>query len=170
MTTVVEVESPPSSMATDTNTLDTLSTNAAVIKGLEVLLADSYQLMAQTHLAHWNVEGTDFFQLHTVFQSQYEELFEAIDEIAERLRAMDAFAPGGLKRLARLTDIEESSDAVPAKDFVASLLVAHELLISNAFETRRAAAEAGDAETEDMVIGRIKEHQKTTWMLKSFLK
>ncbi len=157
-------------MPNELETLDTTATNTTVTKGLEVLLADSYQLMAQTHLAHWNVEGADFFQLHEAFQSQYEELFEAIDEIAERLRALDALAPGGLNRLAALTDIAESPDLVPAKDFVASLLVAHELLISNALKTRKAAAEAGDAETEDMIIGRLKSHQKTCWMLKSFLK
>src|SRR6187399_3374454 len=77
----------------------------AVVKALTKLLAESYALMAQTHLAHWNVEGTDFFQLHTAFQTQYEELFTAIDEIAERVRALGAYAEGGLEKLATLSDI-----------------------------------------------------------------
>jgi starvation-inducible DNA-binding protein len=71
----------------------------AVAEGLKALLADSYALLAQTHLAHWNVQGPAFFNLHTAFQTQYEELFTAIDEIAERLRALDVLAPGGLQGL-----------------------------------------------------------------------
>lgn len=157
-------------MSIDLETLELTTTDQTVIRGLEILLADSYQLMAQTHLAHWNVEGSDFFQLHEIFQSQYEELFEAIDEIAERLRGLEAFAPGGLKRLAAMSNIEETADALPAKEFVASLLVAHETLIGNALQARKAAASAEDAETEDLIIGRIQTHQKTVWMLKSFLK
>src|SRR6187402_3529270 len=98
-----------------------------VVSALNKLLADSYALMAQTHLAHWNVEGTDFFQLHIAFQSQYEELFTAIDEIAERVRALGSFAEGGLERLARLSDLTAMpAGRVPAKDFVAHLIEGHE--------------------------------------------
>jgi hypothetical protein len=72
-----------------------------VTKDLNQVLADSYALMALTHLAHWNVEGPGFFSLHTAFQTQYEELFTAIDEIAERVRALGDYATGGLESLAR---------------------------------------------------------------------
>ncbi len=144
---------------------------SAVIQGLNTLLADSYALMGQTHLAHWNVEGENFFQLHTAFQGQYEELFTAIDDIAERLRALDVFAPGGLQSLAKLSTISEmASGAAPAKDFVAHLIDSHEILLANAHALREAAGEANDLETQDIVIGRIQTHQKTLWMLKSFLK
>lgn len=143
----------------------------AVVSGLKTLLADSYALMAQTHLAHWNVEGPNFFQLHVAFQGQYEELFTAIDEIAERIRALDVLAPGGLKQLASQSRIEEMKvAAAPAKDFVAHLIDSHELLISNANPTREAAGESGDLETQDLCIKRLQTHQKTLWMLKSFLK
>ncbi len=144
---------------------------SAVTKGLKTLLADSYALMGQTHLAHWNVEGPAFFQLHTAFQTQYEELFTAIDDIAERLRALDVFSPGGLQTLASLSSISEmASGPAPAKDFVAHLIEAHETLVATAHALRESAGEAEDLETQDLAIGRIQTHQKTLWMLKSFLK
>lgn len=142
-----------------------------VVKGLQTLLADSYALMAQTHLAHWNVEGPNFFQLHTAFQAQYEELFTAIDEIAERLRALDVLAPGGLQTLAKSSQITEMSTAsAPAKDFVAHLVESHEILLEGAVALRNAAGDTDDLETQDLAIGRIQTHQKTLWMLRSFLK
>lgn len=153
-----------------TQTASKQKTNA-VVEGLQTLLADSYALMAQTHLAHWNVEGPNFFQLHTAFQSQYEELFTAVDEVAERLRALDVFASGGLKTLAKASRIEELAvEATPAKDFVAHLIESHETLVGNALSLRDASNDADDLETQDLVIKRIQTHQKTLWMLKSFLK
>lgn len=145
--------------------------SSAVIEGLQTLLADSYALMAQTHLAHWNVEGPNFFQLHEAFQKQYEELFGAIDEIAERLRALDVLANGGLKTLAKGSRIEELAvETTPAKDFVAHLVESHEIALLDAHSLREAAGAANDLETQDLIIGRIQVHQKTLWMLKSFLK
>lgn len=143
----------------------------AVVEGLQTLLADSYALMGQTHLAHWNVEGPNFFQLHTAFQTQYEELFTAVDEIAERIRALDHYAPGGLKTLASASGIEEAgSGSMPAKDFVAHLIESHDTLLSGARSLRKVCEENGDLETQDLVIKRIQTHDKTLWMLRSFLK
>jgi starvation-inducible DNA-binding protein len=143
----------------------------SVVEGLQTLLADSYALMAQTHVAHWNVEGPAFFSLHAAFQSQYEELFAAADEIAERLRALDVLAPGGLKTLAKASSIQELAiETTPAKDYVAHLIESHEIVLATAHELREASGSADDLETQDLVIGRIQAHQKTVWMLKSFLK
>lgn len=145
--------------------------SSAVASGLKTLLADSYALMGQTHLAHWNVQGPNFFQLHAAFQTQYEELFIAIDEVAEHLRTLDVLAPGGLKTLAAQSSVEELTvEATPAKDFVAHLIEGHETLLSGAVKLRDAAGEAEDLETEDLTIERIRVHRKTLWMLKSFLK
>lgn len=143
----------------------------AVVEGLQTALADTYALMAQTHLAHWNVEGPNFFQLHEAFQGQYEELFTAVDELAERLRALDVLAPGGLKTLAKASRIHEMAvEHAPSKDYVAHLIDSHEIVLANLISLRDAAGDVEDLETQDLVIGRIKVHQKTLWMLKAFLK
>lgn len=137
---------------------------------LNLVLADSYALMALTHLAHWNVEGTGFFALHKAFEEQYENLFKAVDEIAERVRALDAYAVGGLSKLAKTSGLEEFSSPMPQKDYVAGLIVAHEKLVEDATRTRDLAGEANDLETQDLMIGRLQWHEKTLWMLKSYLK
>ena len=144
--------------------------DSAIVKSLNLLLADSYSLMANTHYAHWNVEGPGFFSLHKAFQEQYEQLFEAIDEIAERVRALDAYALGGLRNFSDESGIEELNTPVSAKDYVASLAIAHEKTLTDAVAARDAAGAVNDLETQDLAIKTIQWHQKTIWMLKSFLK
>lgn len=141
-----------------------------VTDGLNLVLADSYSLMGLTHLAHWNVEGPDFFALHEAFQKQYENLFEAVDEVAERVRALDVYAIGGLSMLGRVAGIEEFKSPMPQKDYVAALIVAHEKVVDDATRTRDAAGETADLETQDLMIKRLQWHEKTLWMLKSYLK
>jgi len=141
-----------------------------VIDGLNLVVADAYALMALTHLAHWNVEGADFFPLHKAFQEQYEHLFEAIDEIAERVRALDAYAIGGLSTLAKVAQMEEFKSPMPQKDYVAALIVAHEKAVDDATRTRDLAGDASDLQTQDLMIKQLQWHQKTLWMLKSYLK
>ncbi|HTY88159.1 MAG TPA: DNA starvation/stationary phase protection protein [Candidatus Acidoferrum sp.] len=137
---------------------------------LNQVLADSYALMALTHLAHWNVEGPGFFALHTAFQTQYEELFTAIDEIAERVRALNAYAMGGLSALAQTAQMKEFAAPLAQEDYVRLLIRANEKLLADAATARDLAGQANDAESQDLMIGRITLHQKTVWMLKSFLK
>lgn len=157
-------------MKTNVATSGSTKTESAVVKGLNLLLADCYALMANTHYAHWNVEGPGFFALHKAFESQYEHLFKAIDDIAERVRALDAYAIGGLRNFANEAGIDEFKHPVSAKDYVAALIVAHEKTIGDATALRDAAGSANDLETQDLAIGRIQWHQKTAWMLKSYLK
>jgi starvation-inducible DNA-binding protein len=140
-----------------------------LVDGLNSVLADSYALMALTHLAHWNVEGNGFFALHEAFEKQYKDLFEAVDEIAERVRALDAYAIGGLSTLARQAGMEEFKAPMPQKDYVAGLIVAHEKVLDDATRLRELSGELNDLETQDLMIERITWHQKTIWMLKSFL-
>jgi starvation-inducible DNA-binding protein len=141
-----------------------------LVEGLNQVLADSYALMALSHAAHWNVEGPAFFSLHKAFEEQYENLFEAIDEIAERVRALDAYAPGGLSAFVKTAGMDEFKAPMPQKDYVAGLIMAHEKALDDATGTRELAAELNDLETQDLMIKRITWHQKTVWMLKSFLK
>jgi starvation-inducible DNA-binding protein len=145
-------------------------TDSTVVRALNLLLADSYALMANTHFAHWNVEGPGFFVLHKAFEEHYEHLFEAIDEIAERVRALDTYAIGGLRNFAAESGIDDLKAPATAKDYVAALVVAHEKTLNDAVALRDAAGAANDLETQDLAIGRIQWHQKALWMMKSYLK
>jgi len=149
--------------------MSTDSTSNPVVDALRKVVADSYALMGQTHICHWNVRGPSFFSLHTAFEEQYTELFGAIDEIAERVRALGALAPGGLGNLARMAGIEEIEEEADARQMVGHLLSANEHLVKDLQRARDLAAEHGDAETEDMMIARTQVHEKTIWMLRSFL-
>lgn len=140
-----------------------------VVTAMRKVVASNYALMAQAHICHWNVRGPSFFSLHTAFEQQYTELFTAIDEIAERIRALGALAPGGLANLAGMAGIKEIAEDASAKQMVAHLSEANKKVIKYLKETRDLAGEAGDTQTEDLMIGRIQVHQKTKWMLDSFL-
>lgn len=143
---------------------------APLTDSLNQVLADSYALMSLTHLAHWNVEGPGFFALHTAFQTQYEDLFAAIDEIAERIRALNAYAIGGLSTLAAAARMKEFRSPLPQDEYVRMLLAANEKLVADAAQARDLAGTANDPESQDLMIERITVHQKTIWMLNSFLR
>ncbi len=140
-----------------------------VISSLRQVVADMYALIGQTHICHWNVRGPAFFSLHTAFEQQYSELFLAVDEVAERIRAKGSLAPGGLANLAKMAGIDEIVEDANAQDMVKHLVSANEKLLSDLATARDQAAEAGDSESEDLMIARIQTHEKTVWMLKSFL-
>lgn len=140
-----------------------------LIEALRLVVADMYALIGQTHICHWNVRGPSFFSLHTAFEQQYSELFLAVDEIAERIRAKGALAPGGLANLAQLAGIEEIAEDSSANDMVKHLVNANEKLLGDLRAARDCAAEENDSESEDLMIARIQIHEKTIWMLKSFL-
>ena len=143
--------------------------NQPVVDALRLVVADTYALMGQTHLCHWNVRGPSFFSLHSAFDEQYNELFIAVDEIAERIRAKGSLAPGGLSNLSGMAGIEEIGEDSNARDMVRHLVAGHEKLLSDLKTARNTAADAGDSETEDLMIARIQVHEKTAWMLKSYL-
>ncbi|NNC90013.1 MAG: DNA starvation/stationary phase protection protein [Akkermansiaceae bacterium] len=140
-----------------------------VVTALRQVVADTYALMGQTHLCHWNVRGPGFFALHEAFEQQYTELFEAVDEIAERVRALGALAPGGLGNLAAMAGMTELNEDAGAKEMVRHLAAVHRHTVANLTRARDLAGEADDNESEDLVIARIQVHEKTIWMLESFL-
>ncbi|EDY82424.1 Ferritin-like domain subfamily [Verrucomicrobiia bacterium DG1235] len=144
-------------------------TNTPVVEALRVVLADSYAVMAQTHICHWNVRGPGFFALHTAFEEQYTELFAAVDEIAERIRALGALAPGGLANLAGLAGVSEIAEDAGAEAMVSHLLEGNKKLVADLLKARDHAGEAGDSPTEDLMIQRAQIHEKTIWMLNSYL-
>ncbi len=162
-------------MPWDDTTMNTTESTAGdggnkLADSLNQVLADSYALMALTHLAHWNVEGSGFFALHTAFQTQYEELFAAIDEIAERVRALGAYAIGGLGTFAAMAQMEEFAAPLEQDAYVRALIKANQKLVADAMVARDLAGEVNDPESQDLMIGRITLHQKTVWMLTSFLR
>lgn len=142
---------------------------AAVTDALVQVLADSYTLMGMTHAAHWNVTGSNFFGLHAAFEEQYTELFAAIDEIAERVRALGVKIPGGLAAWAGMSGLEEFGAEVDARGLVKGLVKGHEKTLGDLRVARDAASDLGDKESEDLLVGRIQTHQKTLWMLESSL-
>ena len=115
------------------------------------------------------MRGSSFFSLHNAFEAQYTELFPAIDEIAERIRALGAFAPGGLGNLAKMAGMKEIREDASAQDMVKHLSAANNALVADLVAARDAAGVAGDDQTEDLMIARIQVHEKTIWMLDSFL-
>jgi starvation-inducible DNA-binding protein len=153
-----------------TSTSHKTKADSSVVKALNLLVADTYVLLANTHFAHWNVEGPGFFALHKAFEEQYEHLFKAVDVIAERVRALDAYAIGGLTNFVHESGIEELNTPASAKDYVAALILAHEKTIEDATALREAAGDRNDLQTQDLAIKRITWHQQATWMLKSYLK
>ena len=143
--------------------------NQEVIDALRQTVASSYALIGQLHLCHWNVRGPGFFSLHDAFQAQYTELFTAVDEIAERIRAIGGLAPGGLGSLAQMAGINEIAEDATAEQMVTQLLEAHQKVLADVAVVRQKAGEAKDLATEDMMIGRKQVHQKAVWMLTSYL-
>jgi len=140
-----------------------------IANGLGRLLADSYTLYLKTHNYHWNVTGPHFNTLHTMFEGHYTELATAVDEIAERIRALGMPAPGSYKAFAKLTSIEEADDVPAAMDMVKDLVKAHEAVIKTGRDIIPAAEEANDEVTADLVTTRLQIHEKTAWMLRSLL-
>jgi len=165
-----EIDPTQSNTIMATKTQTTSAKRGSLVTSLNQVLADSYALMSLTHLAHWNVEGAGFFALHTAFQTQYEELFTAIDEIAERIRALGDYAIGGLGRLSQIARMTEFASPLSQERYVQALIKANEKLVADAKNARDLAGEADDPESEDLMIQRITLHEKTIWMLRSFLK
>jgi starvation-inducible DNA-binding protein len=140
-----------------------------ITKGLSKLLADSYMLLLKTHLYHWNVKGKMFHTIHEMTEEQYNELFVAIDEIAERIRALGFDAPGTFTEFNKLTSIQEGNGKASQEEMIADLLKSHESISRLCYEVIPVGEKAGDEVTVDMLIERITVHEKTAWMWRSFL-
>ena len=142
----------------------------AVAKHLSKLLADTYSLYLKTHSFHWNVTGPQFNSLHLMFETQYNELWLAADEVAERIRTLDVFAPGSYSQFAKLSSIKDEPGVPEWQEMVGQLVEGHEIVAATARDALKAANAAGDDGTADMVTGRLMAHEKTAWMLRSLLK
>lgn len=140
-----------------------------LVEAMKVMLADSYLLMLKTQNYHWNVKGPSFFSLHTLFEEQYRELFEANDEIAERILAIGHNAPGSYEAFAKLANIKEETETIDSSTMVERLAKDHERLAKDAQELIKAAEAANDDVSVDLGVRRRDVHQKAHWMLSSHL-
>jgi starvation-inducible DNA-binding protein len=136
-----------------------------IAEGLSHVLADTYTLYLKTHNFHWNVEGPMFNSLHLMFETQYTALALAVDELAERVRALGQYAPGSYSAYADLSKVKEAKGVPGAMEMVKQL-ADDNLTVSNTIrKVVKTAEEAGDTVTADMLIARQTEHEKTAWML-----
>jgi starvation-inducible DNA-binding protein len=141
-----------------------------IADGLGRVLADTYMLYLKTHAFHWNVEGPMFNSLHDMFMQQYTELWNAIDLVAERIRALGYPAPGTYREFGALTSIEETVGVPKAMQMVRLLVAGHETLARTLRSVFPVAEQAADESTVDLLTQRLQVHEKTAWMLRSVLR
>ncbi len=136
------------------------------------ILADEYLLYTKTKNAHWNIEGADFHAKHLFFESQFGQLDEIVDKVAERIRSLGHYAPATLKQLLELTHLtEETRSKNDSQGFITELLADHEAVIIHLRENiNRFANELGDLGTSDFITGLMQEHEKMAWFLRAHLK
>jgi starvation-inducible DNA-binding protein len=143
---------------------------AAIAQGLSKVLADTYTLYLTTHNFHWNVTGPMFNTLHAMFMEQYTELWNAVDPIAERIRALGHWAPGSYGQFRSLASLKDAPAAPPrARDMIRNLMLGHETVARTAREVFPLAERAGDQPTADLLTQRLDVHEKSAWMLRSLL-
>jgi len=137
--------------------------------GLFKLLADTYLLYIKTQNFHWNVTGAHFKSLHELFESHYTELALAVDEIAERIRALGEYAPGSYEKFSKLSNIEEQTTVPDWKNMVIDLVIGHETVIKTARAMLDLVEKAKDEVTLGLLVDRLSVHEKTAWILRSFV-
>ncbi len=139
----------------------------AIATGLERLLADNTTLYFKTHAFHWNVTGPMFHSLHIMTEEQYTDLATAVDEIAERIRALGEYAPAGATAYRELSSLAEVGGPRPAETMIGELVAGHEAVARTARSIYPAAEAAQDEVTCDLLTQRLTVHEKTAWMLRS---
>lgn len=141
-----------------------------IADGLARVLADTYTIYLKTHAFHWNVEGPMFNTLHLMFMEQYTELWNALDLIAERIRALGLPAPGTYAEFAKLRSIDETAGVPEAMEMVRLLVAGHEAVARTVRTVFPMADKAHDESTADLLTQRLQVHEKTAWMLRSLLR
>jgi starvation-inducible DNA-binding protein len=130
-------------------------------------LADTYALYLKTQNFHWNVSGPLFYSLHKMFEEQYTELAASVDEIAERIRSLGCYTPASFGQFSQLMSLKDEKSLLSAEAMVQKLIKDHEILVQASLHLIATAQKAHDEGTADLVIQRLKSHEKTIWMLKS---
>lgn len=155
--------------ATDIQIGITPAERQAIADGLSKLLADSYSLFLMTHNFHWNVTGPQFNSLHLMFETQYTELFTAVDEVAERIRSLGVFAPASFKKFSALASFTIPDETLSASAMIAHLVKGQEAVVRTARDLFPIADKANDQPTLDLLTRRMELHEKNAWMLRALL-
>ena len=140
-----------------------------IAAGLSRVLADSYSIYLKTQNYHWNVKGPLFHTLHAMFEEQYTELATAIDEIAERIRALGELSPGSFSDFAALSQVQEERGTPNAETMVENLISDQATIVQTCKAVFPAVQQAGDEPTADLLIRRMQIHEKNAWMLRSLI-
>lgn len=141
-----------------------------IAKGLSQVLAESYTLYLKTHKYHWNITGPMFQSLHTMFETQYNELSLAVDEIAERIRVLGVKAPGSYKEFSELSQVKEDpSPDCSADTMIKNLLADHEQIVRTSKDVMGVIEGGNDEGSNALLSARIEYHEKTAWMLRSLI-
>lgn len=164
MTSALDVV--PSTDEIDTGVVD----RDAMAQGVEHMLADTYRLIFKTHAVHWNVEGPMFYAVHNLTEIQYNDLFAAADEIAERIRALGQLAPATLSSIVSHSVVQDDETPISAGEMCEDLAADHERVARRLHDLIATADEAGDPVTEDMATERAAFHEKAAWMLRAIAK
>lgn len=138
-----------------------------VADALQKALADTFVLYFKTHSFHWNVTGASFKGLHDMFEEQYTDMWEAIDEIAERIRALGEYAPNNHSELMKIASLRESSQTPDADSMCEALSEDNQAITKTLYSAMKIAEEEGDEATADLMIERVQFHEKSAWMLSS---
>ncbi len=149
--------------------MEILMSNKPVIESLKKVLADSYTLALKTQNYHWNVEGENFSALHALFEAQYGEISAAVDDVAERIRALGEKSPGSFTAFAKLKSISEGDAELDAFGMVKDLYKSNLQMVETLKAAFAKSDKAGDEGTSDLYVGRLRAHEKAAWMLKSSL-
>ncbi|AQR62819.1 DNA starvation/stationary phase protection protein [Brevundimonas sp. LM2] len=155
-----------------TATIDTglsKAERANVTQELSKVLADSFAVYMKTHGYHWNVRGPEFFTYHNLLEQQYRDIWDALDDIAERIRALGEFAPQSHSAFANLTSIKDGDPEKDASAMLSELMKDHETVIATCRTALTAADDDGDDVSVDLLTQRLAAHEKFAWMLRSTL-
>lgn len=161
--------SSPDKVSIKLNTGINEEARKAIVQGLQKLLADSFCLMVVSQNYHWNIQGSKFRDLHLMTEEHYNDLFEAVDVIAERIRALGSLVQGSMKDFNDITDIQIPNGELSQEEMIIDLLDGHEIVARTARSVVDIAANAKDEVTVDLLTERMTTHEKTAWMLRSML-
>ena len=138
-----------------------------LVDAIADVLADTYRLTFKTHAYHWNVEGPLFYSVHNLTEGQYENMFAAADDLAERIRALGKMAPTTLAALTDQSAVTDRDGKLSAGEMCADLARDHERVAHRLHALIKIAGDNNDPVTEDLATARSAFHEKAAWMLKA---